>query len=107
MDTSVKTKHPERMYRFVKYPATMPKGTQRLIVLNIIRASEVPMTVREVAALAAVAGLTAQAGVLDSVAWHLHQMARTGEVKLLNPFTVVSQPDQPAAMAVPVIDFGV
>ena len=84
----------DRIYRFVKLPALPPKGMQRIIVLNIIRSSHEPMAVREVARLAALAGLTATAGVTASVAWHLHQMAKSGEVALVNQFTpVATQPD--------------
>jgi hypothetical protein len=106
MDVTVKTKQRERIYRFVKNPPTAPKGLQRLIVLGIMRTADHAMSVREVADLAGPLGLTANAGVLDSVAWHLHQMAKEGQVALVNPFSTISQPDQPAAPAVAVIDFG-
>jgi hypothetical protein len=100
MENGTRTKHPARIYQFVKEPAAAPKGAQRIIVLDLIRSAGRPMSVEELSPLAAAKGLTANAGVTASVAWHLHQLANDGVVKLLNLFV---QPAQPAA--VPVINF--
>lgn len=75
----------DRVYRFVKYPAETPKGAQRRITLDVMKAAEGPLPVREIAKRTEAAGLTATAGVLLSTSWHLHQCKLLGLVEAVNP----------------------
>lgn len=79
-----------RSYKLISEPAATPKGKQRQIVLNILRAAKEPMNVEQIAKLAKEQGLTAVGGVLPSCRYHLHQMKLLGLVEEIKPVAVAA-----------------
>jgi len=80
----VKIAPAERKYKLVAPPTTAPRGKQRQIVLKALtEANGEPRSAKDIEPIAKAAGLTANAGVLASVAWHLHQMKLSGQVEIV------------------------
>lgn len=74
----------DRTYILVKPPATTPLGMQRRIVLQImLDAKGQPVKVSDAVVKAEEMGLQAAAGVAASVAWHLNEMRKKGEVEIV------------------------
>lgn len=73
----------ERKYKLIAAPTTAPRGKQRQIVLKALTEGKEPMSAKDIEPIAKAAGLTANAGVLASVAWHLHQMKLAGQVEIV------------------------
>jgi len=65
------------------------KSKQASTVLDILAASQDPMTIEEIAPLAEAKGLKAVGGVTPSVRYHLHHMTKEGITKVVNPTIIL------------------
>ena len=81
----------DRLYSLEKKDAiTGIKSKQASIVLGILAKNDRPMTIKEVAAEAAPAGLKAIGGVEPSVRYHLHHLTKDGITKVANPTFILT-----------------
>jgi hypothetical protein len=75
----------ERKFKLaVERPQNL-KSKQASIVLDVLCASEDPMSISEIAPIAESKGLTAVGGVLPSVRYHLHHLTKDGVTEVVNP----------------------
>lgn len=81
----------ERRYKLVAEPSIAPKGKQRQIVLNALKSTKNPMTVKEVAAFAAQNGLTAVGGIEPSCRYHLHHLQILKIAEVVNPTVTIEK----------------
>jgi hypothetical protein len=82
---AIRTPVADRMYILIKPPSPPPKGRQRQIVVDILKAATEPLTAKQVAAKAGPMGLQAVAGVEPSSRWHLHQLVLLGIAQVVDP----------------------
>jgi hypothetical protein len=74
----------DRVYRLVKTPTVPPLGRQRQIVLTVMmNAKGEKRSVKQVADEANTMQFFAAAGTEPSVAWHLNEMRKRGEVEVV------------------------
>jgi hypothetical protein len=80
---------PDRLHVLKAAPSIEPKGAQRRIVLNILKEATQPLSIKQIAKRAAIAGLAAVGGVEPSCQYHLHHLVKLGIAEVVNP-TVAS-----------------
>ena len=80
----------ERKYKLAVERPQGIKSKQASIVLDILAASSEPLTINEIAPIAAEKGLTAVGGVAPSVRYHLHHFTKDGITEVVNPTFVLA-----------------
>lgn len=79
----------ERQYK-IKGDKPALKSKQASIVLDILAASEGPMTIKQIAPIAGEKGLLAVGGIEPSVRYHLHHLTKAGITEVKNPTIVIA-----------------
>jgi len=79
----------ERKYKLAVERPQGIKSKQASIVLDILAASAEPLTIKEIAPVAASKGLNAIGGVEPSVRYHLHHLTKGGITEVVNPTFVL------------------
>lgn len=76
----------ERLYELVPRDEEVKfRGKQRTIVYNALKAIGIPLNIKDCAAMATEAGLSAVGGVEPSVRYHLHHLTNDGYTRVTNP----------------------